>query len=155
MYLTGSNYMFMKWRKVLFLDNFIWQELTLPVFWLDALVLLKANEAKSWGTSIYSYVEACFVALLLIALCAQWSLWCMRPWALLRRVSSDMYKFHRKHFDDDVQAISFTMQLGGYSTCRLHLQASCMWRSSNQVCRSHRCEVRALWCHQYDCFHYD
>ena len=46
--------------KFLFLDN------NLPTFWLDALVLLKANEAKAWGTSIYSYVEASRRASLLI-----------------------------------------------------------------------------------------
>ena len=36
---------------------------------LDAPVLLTANEAKAWGTSIYSYVEASQHASLLIALC--------------------------------------------------------------------------------------
>ena len=29
----------------------------MPTFRLDALVLLKANEAKAWKTSIYSYVK--------------------------------------------------------------------------------------------------
>ena len=35
------------------------------MFRLDALILLRANEAKLWGTSIYSYVEACQHVLLL------------------------------------------------------------------------------------------
>ena len=38
------------------------------MFQLDALVLLKANETKAWGTSIYSYVEASQHASLLIDL---------------------------------------------------------------------------------------
>ena len=37
------------------------------MFRLDALVLLRLNEAKSWGTSIYSYIEAYQRALLLVA----------------------------------------------------------------------------------------
>ena len=40
----------------------------LPMFQLDALVLIRVNKAKSWGTSIiYSYVEACQRTVLLIA----------------------------------------------------------------------------------------
>ena len=38
----------------------------LPTFRLDPLILLKVNEAKAWGTSIYSYVEASWRASLLI-----------------------------------------------------------------------------------------
>ena len=53
----------------------------LPTFQLDALVLLKANEAKAWGTSIYSYVEASRSASLLVdrrwacALSVQFTIW--------------------------------------------------------------------------------
>ena len=36
------------------------------MFRLDALVLLRASEAKAWGTSICSYVEAWWRASLLI-----------------------------------------------------------------------------------------
>ena len=36
-------------------------------FRLDVVILLRANEAKLWGTSIYSYVEACWCTLLLHA----------------------------------------------------------------------------------------
>ena len=43
------------------------KKLILPMFQLDALVLLMVNEAKLWGTSIHSYVKACWHALLLIA----------------------------------------------------------------------------------------
>ena len=38
-----------------------------PAFWLDAIVPLKTNEGKSWGISIYSYIEDCWHTLLLIA----------------------------------------------------------------------------------------
>ena len=37
------------------------------MFRLDALVLLRTSEVKSWETSIYSYVEACRGTVLLIA----------------------------------------------------------------------------------------
>ena len=53
----------------------------LPTFQLDALVFLKANEAKAWGTSIYSYIEATWCASLLIdqcwacALAVQFTMW--------------------------------------------------------------------------------
>ena len=40
----------------------------MPTFRLDGLVLLKVNEAKASGTSIFSYVEASWCALLLIDL---------------------------------------------------------------------------------------
>ena len=43
------------------------KKIILPMFQLDALVLLSVNEAKSWQTSIYSYIEACRCTLLLIA----------------------------------------------------------------------------------------
>ena len=43
------------------------KKVILPMFQLDALVLLRANVAKSWGTSIYSYVEACQCMVMLIA----------------------------------------------------------------------------------------
>jgi len=42
---------------------------TYLTFRLDALVLLSANEAKEWRTSIYSYVKACWRASLLIDPC--------------------------------------------------------------------------------------
>ena len=41
----------------------------LLTFRLYALVLLRVNEAKAWGTSIYSYVEPSPRASLLIELC--------------------------------------------------------------------------------------
>ena len=39
-----------------------------------------------------------------------------------------------------VLTIQFTMQSGGYSPHRFHLQGSCMWQSSSWVCHSHRCD---------------
>ena len=45
----------------------IGKKLILPMFQLDTVVLLRANEAKSWGTSIYNHIEACWHMLLLIA----------------------------------------------------------------------------------------
>lgn len=39
----------------------------LLMFWLETLVLLRANEAKLWGTSICSYVKTCWHVSLLIA----------------------------------------------------------------------------------------
>ena len=52
------------------------------MFQLDALVLLRVNEAKAWGTSIYSYVEASWCALLLIDL----------HWACVLSVQFMIYK---------------------------------------------------------------
>ena len=60
------------------------------------LVILRVNEAKSWRTSSYSYIQACWHVPLLISLC----------WAC-------------------VLAVQFTMRSSGYGPCRFHLQASC------------------------------
>ena len=54
----------LKWWKVLILDNFS----LITTYRLDALVL-RVSEAKAWGTSIYSYVEASRHVSLLIDLC--------------------------------------------------------------------------------------
>ena len=63
---TRAGKTYKRLRPCFFLHNLIWYELTFPTFWLDSVVL-RANEAKSWGTSISSSVEACWCALLLIA----------------------------------------------------------------------------------------
>ena len=55
----------------------------LPTFRLDALSSSETNEAKAWGTTIYSYVKACWRASLLIALC--WE--CILPVQFMMRYS--------------------------------------------------------------------
>ena len=101
------------------------------MFRLDALVLLRANEASLWGNSIYSYVEACWRMIILIA-----------------------YVVHAYWLFD--LRCSWVDVASADSTSKLLV---CGNPAVEYVIATITIEVRALWCRSYaDCFlqvHYD